>query len=83
MQEKKTKQLGPPSFANFRLFLKILSREFLLLQYNPIFLDENYQRYRASFFNLVKNLTLINSKPAIHALKEQESAMRMSQAVGM
>jgi hypothetical protein len=82
--DKKIKNnLGSPSFANFKIYLKILSREFLLLHYNVIFLDKNYQTIRFNFFDVINKLALINSKPAIHALIDQEKAMKTSQTMEM
>lgn len=82
-KEKMEKNLGEPSFANFRVFVKILAREFLLLYYNVIFVDTQYQKYRKTFFNLLKNLALINSKPAIRAAEEQSKAMTLKSKENM
>ena len=83
VKRKKKKNLGIPSFSNFKVYIKLLAREFMLLHYNTIFLDSEYQRYRKSFFNVISSLTLINSKPAIHAVKEQETALHIEKDLTM
>ena len=76
-QKRKSKgEYGTPCFSNFRVFIKILSREFLLLHYNLIFFEIHFKRYRKTFFNLSAKLALINSKPAIKALLDQEEALK-------
>lgn len=83
VERKKRGQLGEPTFANFRLFIKILAREFLLLHYNIIFFEEHFQNYRETFFDLTAKLGLINSKPAVHALEQQNKAMRTEKSQSM
>lgn len=83
LRRKRKEKLGEPTFANFRIFIKVLAREFLLLHYNIIFFEKQFEENRKTFFNLIARLGLINSKPAIHALSDQSRALDISKKLTM
>lgn len=76
-------KLGIPTFSNFKVFLKILARDFLLLHYNEKFIHLNERKRIRTFFNLTAKLALINSKPAIYAVEDQKNAMNIEQNFSM
>jgi hypothetical protein len=75
VKKKSKRNLGDPTFANFKVFLQILAREFLLMNYNTIFLIEDLKRNRNNIYTLMVELAIENSKPAIDASNIQMEAM--------
>lgn len=81
--EKKKINFGAPSYSNFKVFLKILAREFIMLHYNVIFFENEYKESRKTFFNLLVELAIVNSEPAIHAEEKQKRAMNINKNYNM
>ena len=75
MKKKSKKNLGEPSFANFKVFLQVLAREFLLMSFNSFLLMEDLQKNRQEIYTLMVELAIENSKPAVEASKNQGDAM--------
>jgi hypothetical protein len=74
-EKKRRLNLGIPSFANFKVFLQILARELLLMNFNTIFLIKEFRKVRKEMYSLMVELVLENSKPAIEATQNQGQAM--------
>ena len=75
VKKKSKKNLGDPTFANFKVFLQILAREFLLMNYNSFLLMKDLRQNRNKIYTLMVELALENSKPAIDASKSQIKAI--------
>lgn len=74
-KKKLYKNLGEPTFANFKVFLQILAREFLLMNFNSFLLIEDLRQNRHQIYSLMAELAIENSKPAIGASKDQIDAI--------
>ena len=72
-----------PTYSNFKNFIKILAREFLLLNFHPRFFTKGLAQFRPKFFELAIRLALENSKPAVEAQREQKTAITAQEKYDM